>query len=55
MESKTSSMPERVSLQFFVTIPLSRWQRIRLRLSWAYWRQTRLPNPITEWWLNRDL
>ena len=43
----------RMTFDFFVSVPLSRWQRIRLRFSWFYIRQTRPFLRLTEWWLNR--
>lgn len=33
--------------------PQTRGQRWRMRLSWAYIRQTRPFLPLTTWWLNR--
>lgn len=39
----------------FVSVPLSRRQRIRRLFTWHYIRQTRLFMPLTDWWLNRGL
>ena len=41
------------SAAYFFSRRLSRRERLRLYFSWPYIRQTRLLNPITDWWLNR--
>lgn len=49
-DAKTGELYE---VTMFVSVPLSRWERIRLRCSWFYIRQTRPFARLTEWWLNR--
>jgi hypothetical protein len=41
-----------VMIFYFAAKP-TRWQRIKIRFTWHYIRQTRPLLPLTEWWLNR--
>jgi hypothetical protein len=46
-------MPSNESSVAYWSRILTRRERIKLRLTWPYWRQTRLIEPVWSWWVNR--